>query len=289
MSSQDIIPSLLLNQTFKSYKSNSSLSLSSKLTRKQLEKFRIKLAKFLYQRYQQNLRNNDSLIIQYESFRDIIPDLTIINDTINNNESRYKIQYLIIKLENSRLLPRQILLFVSNQKENDDDDNTNERANTLVLNRMSGMNYQVINDYILELLEDINDYPLIIKPITLASSVIPDLINKFLNQMDKLNDLQLVYSIPSTRLRNFIIDIPKKDLDLLLLSPKTSSNNPKLYNDICEFLYNTTKIKFNNLIIEKFINNLINISHDGKFKLLVNDYELIWYLFESIKSNVSRV
>ncbi|RCK57329.1 hypothetical protein Cantr_06117 [Candida viswanathii] len=265
--SQDAIQSLLLNQTFKIYKSNSTLSLTSKLTRKQLEKFRIQLARYLYQRYQQSLKLNDSLIVQYESHRDILPELTIMNDTIE--EASYKIQYLIIKLENSRLLPRQILMFVSSE----------EGDNTLVLNRMSGMNYQVVNDYVLELLEDINDYPLIIKPIALASRVIPNLINKFLDLVDKLGDLQLVYSVPSSRLRNFIIEIPKKDLDLVLFTGK-------LHNDICAFLYTTTKIRFENLVIEKFINSLINISNDGKFKLISNDYDLVWFLFDSIKSSI---
>ena len=62
----------------------------------------------------------------------------------------------------------------------------------------------------MELLEDINDYPLIIKPLDLPDYLIPNLVDQLGNKLDSLGDLQLVYSSPtSNRLRNFIIDIPK--------------------------------------------------------------------------------
>lgn len=266
MSQDRDISSLIINQTFKIYKSNSSLSSSIKLTKKQLEKFRITLCKYLYQRYQQTLQVEDDLLVQYESYRDIVPELTIYNNSIEEH-SQYKIQYLIIKCANNRLISRQVFIFVSN------DDNF-----TLVLNRIT--NHPSINEYILELLEDINDYPLIIKPLDLPDYLIPNLVDQLGNKLDSLGDLQLVYSSPtSNRLRNFIIDIPKNDL------PKLSGDG-KLYQDIVKFMYNNTKIKFEKLRIEKFINNLINIASDGKFKLIINDNQLIWFLIESIKSSL---
>ena len=71
----------------------------------------------------------------------------------------------------------------------------------------------------MELLEDINDYPLIIKPLDLPDYLIPNLVDQLGNKLDSLGDLQLVYSSStSNRLRNFIIDIPKNDL------PKLSSD-----------------------------------------------------------------
>ncbi|RLV94889.1 hypothetical protein JA1_001386 [Spathaspora sp. JA1] len=262
------ITSLLLNQTFKVFRSNTTLSpTTTKLSHRQLEKFRISLCKYLYRKYRESLKYNEELIIQYQTYRDIITDVTILNGTIDKSDNR--IQYLILKSSNKTLLSRQVIIFVSSTTSSDE--------SSLVLNKTT--NQPDVNNYIIDLLEDINDIPLLIKPFSFPTEFIPNLINQLSSQVEKVGDLQLVYSPPLTNstLRNFIIDIPKEDL------PKLFKEN--LYNDICEFLFNVSKVKFDKVKVDRFKCSLVNVSNDGKFKL--NDdlqEDLVWYLIESIRS-----
>ncbi|EGW31797.1 uncharacterized protein SPAPADRAFT_62389 [Spathaspora passalidarum NRRL Y-27907] len=261
------ITGLLLNQTFKLFRCNTTLTpTTTKLSHRQLERFRISLSKFLYRKYRESLKYNDELITRYETYRDIITDITIYNGTVHKSDNR--IQYLILKSSNKTLLARHVIIFVSNT--------TSNNESSIVLNKITSQ--PDVNDYIIELLEDINDSPLLIKPFSFPRDFIPNLVNQLSTHVAEVGHMQLVYSPPlgNSTLRNFIIDIPKADTEKLF--------NENLYNDICQFLYNTSKVKFDKIQVDKFMCHLLNVSQDGRFKL--NDdvqEELVWSLVESIR------
>ncbi|CAI5758210.1 unnamed protein product [Candida verbasci] len=265
---------IVLNQQFKTYKTNSLLTPDAdKLTTTQLSKLRSLLANFIYDRYQQYLKSQEEEP-RYESWRDILNEIMIKNNTLEY-EGR-KLQYLIVCHRSEiKLFSKQIYLFIKN-------DLRYRQKLVLILNKVQST-YQYVNEYIMETLEDINEIPMIIKPMRL--NVIPKIINGLSDQL-KLYDIQLIYTPPikTDSLKNMIIDINKLDLQEI--------NKGELYNNICEYLYKQTKIKFNKITLVKFTSALISLNNDGKFKInyMIDDLNsinrVIWLLIDSIRQSI---
>lgn len=273
MADQRNIASLLLDLSFKICRCNSLLSpTSTTLTTEQLDNIRNPLSKFLYEQYRSHLKVSDRDAAVYDSYKDILRGILIYNGSLDRYP--YRIQYLQIQGADVKLLPKQMFVFIL--------DTANEGDNfTLVLNKSTKLK---INQYILDLLEDINDNPLIVKPIKFPNEFIPNLINRLLTKLNYFNgQVELVYSASDKTklLKNMTIEFQKSDLELLY--------RDKLYEDICDFLYMNTKIRFDRLELERFRSSLLNLSIDGKVRINNDELEeIVWYLVEAIRETYSK-
>lgn len=263
------ITTLLLTQTFRIGRCTSLLSPTSPtISSEKLEyKIRIPLSKHLYEQYRSQLKVNDKDSVEYESYKDILRVLKIAYGNVDKDQ--YRIQY--IQFHCTGLLPNQMFVFIKDIT--DPDDNF-----TLVLNKISPK--VKLNRFIVELLEDLNHDPLIIKPFNLPNDFIPNLINQLLTKLEDIHgSMELVYTTEDKTklLRNMIVEIRKSDLESLYTE--------QLYEDICNFLYTNTKIRFNRLVIERLNSSLMNLSNDGKIKFNDELDDILWYLFEASKQS----
>ncbi|KAG5422364.1 hypothetical protein I9W82_001459 [Candida metapsilosis] len=240
-----LVSSYIEGTIFKLYRA-SGLPFTDRLSREDKESIVTKLAKYLYQIYQQNISTyEEDIIARYSSYRDVAIEITTISGSIGD------IRYLIIKSRNSRLLPRQTLVF------------SGTKESTLLLNRVTSKSD--VNDYLLKLLQLQTD-SVYAEYDEVPSKVIPLVINKLsLN----FNNLRLVYGIhqSSGLLKTIELEVPHADLNTL------RQQNGDLYTNICQFMYNCSKIHFNKLKVKRLTSDVINISSDGriKFNRMSND------------------
>lgn len=260
--------SIFLDQTFKIYKANRAIgTLSAPLQ----EYFVSNIAQYLFTK---SKNRNEDLIQRYESYEEIAEGLSLESSETVNGE--YKICYLIIKHRYMGVLPRQIMICITKVGEK-------RKFNTIILLKQSGNTS--INNLFLRLVEEINfDEPLIIKDYKLNYAYIKDVINQlsfkltqtYRNPIDKLiGNIEVVYTQGSNsmndNLRNIIINVPSKDIALF----QETSKELKLVDLINDFLYQTSKIRFDKLSIIKFSSTLLGLSIDGKFKISSTNIALI--------------
>lgn len=297
MTDSNDVTRLFLNQTFRLYKANHSLANTDKLDTRQVSFLTSNIAKYLFDIYRSR---SHELIPQYVSFRDILPDLKIITGT-KNTLALQKVQYLIIKCTNTTLLPRQVLLFVSNVDVSDP-----KTFNTIVL----AANTQ-FHGWLLGLLEHMeDDIPLLIKKYRLRDEYLPTITNQLLNKIGELKDtrgehevrvldhligdIELVYAsrnnpshVINANLKNINIKIPHADV-VRLISTREAKHKLNLVEAIHDHLHSVTKLNFHNLTIAKFSSNLFSITIDGKLRIEKMDGKdgeenhPVWFLVESV-------
>lgn len=240
----DQVAKYLTGNTFKLYRA-SGLPFTDRLLKQNRETISTELAKFLYQIYKQNISTyEEDFVVRYNSCKDIHKEIRIIS--VSFEETRY----LIIKSKNNRLLPRQTLVF------------SRYDNNTILLNRVTPN--QDVNEFLLKMVQRLTDSLYV--EYVFSSQLIPLLINKLLPYFG--NDIRLIYNIQQTKLLNNIqIEVPYSDLKILRQSAQG------LYTTICQFMYNSSKIKFDKLKIKRLVSDVINIASDGRigFNPIVDD------------------
>lgn len=311
----DAVTKLFLNQTFKLYKANHSLTTTEKLGLSQINFLKVNVAKHLFSQYSARSRSNHELIAQYVSFRDIEAELKFISGT-KSMLPHQKVQYLIIKCSNPTLLPRQVILFVTDVRVTDA-----KSFNTIILAANTTMHNWIIS--LLENLVEV-DIPLLIKQYRLSDEYIPTITNQLFNKfvelkdtrgeqevriLDRLiGDIEMIFSskhnpnhVINTNLKNINVKIPNTDVIRLIDSRLNSKNHSdatrsmhfhesklNLIDAIHDHLYKVTKLNFPNLTMIKFRSSLFSITIDGKLRIEKMDIidgegdHPVWFLVESV-------
>lgn len=243
----DQLVKYLAGNTFKVYRA-SGLPFTNSLLKQDRDTISVQLAKCLYQIYNRNRSKYDEdFVVRYNSYRAIQQEIGITSGSFDD------IQFVNIKSRNGRLLPRQTLVF---SRKGDQE--------TILLNRVTSN--REVNECLLHTLQLLTNTLFV--DYIFPPHFIPLLINKLLPFFE--NDLRLVYEIHQTKLLNNVeIDIDYPDVKLLRLD----SSGDHLYESICRFMYNSSKIRFDRLSIKKFVSDVMNISNDGRVRFNTVDVD----------------
>ncbi|CUM65150.1 uncharacterized protein PRCAT00002777001 [Priceomyces carsonii] len=262
---------VLLDQTFKVYKSNRSLRA---IPQDQREYILLNLSKFLFRAYQ---NHSTDIIPIYDSYESIKDGLKL---TFNGLEyGGYKLNQLSIKHKSSSILSKQAFVFLSS-------DQSSSEFNTVILNRVSSSSTNVsANEFIISLLENLDlDDPFVIREHRFGYHSIKEVSNQLTDEeTDKylLGDIELVYVMHfnhiNENLRHIIINVPNKDIQ--------NMNNAGLIDNINMFLQENSKIDFQKLSILKFSSASVNISIDGKIKIFGEKFKGHMRLREQVSNN----
>ncbi|KAK6465724.1 hypothetical protein DFJ63DRAFT_333142 [Scheffersomyces coipomensis] len=268
---ESVAPSILnhlFSHTLKLYKSNRSIP---ELTRDDIKYIKSNISKYLFSVYQRQSR--DMIIRTYTSAREVYSDLKLsIRDEI---EGQYRLKVLSLKSRNKILISTQSIVFISktdNERDGDDDDEVAKKFNTLILARLSPLHQIIIKS-----LNNLTcDPPLIISNHELSNVSIYNFINHLFETGLMITDVQLTYTLPGSsvindNLRNIVVNIPQSNISTFKIRQRQQEDQEEemrsIMSIINEFLFDHSKLKFEQLSIHKFISNIINISIDGKIKI----------------------
>lgn len=263
---------IFINQTYKVYQSNQSIQFSDH----QVDFLRLSIAKFIYQQY---IATTGDIIHRYHNYQAIYDELDIKLENIS--QSKYNIHYIIIK---GPFILKNLFIFINTNQ------NNQNNLNSIILSRLVNLEIK-IGEYFLKLLENLPDLniPWIIQNCKINN--IESIINKLFAKISSYGDFIISYNLNhfdiNSNLRKIKLTIPEPDLKNLNLDQQP------ILSSINQFLYSTTKIKFENLSIVEFYSGLINIINDGKFRIngekLLNlddntKKESVWLIIESLVS-----
>lgn len=254
---------IFINQTFKVYQTNQQIQFDDA----QAEFLKLNLAKYIFQRY---ITTTGDIIPRFQDYQEIYLEITIKNEKLV--QSNYNINYLQVK---GPLILRSLYIFI------------NKNQTTIMLQKLVKLEISV-SEVIFTLFESLPDLsiPLVIQ--TNKIDNIETIVNNLFGKVSTYGDFTITYNLNhqdiNSNLKKIKLNIPEHDIQSL------STDQPVL-TTINQFLYNTSKIKFNNLSIVEFSSGLINIIHDGKFringeKLMALDddmkQESVWLIIESL-------
>lgn len=263
---------LFVDQTFRLYKSNTSLP---ELSQEEINYIKTLVGKYLFHSVSNDIINS------YSTYKDFVPGIKVVYDRGDLRDVRFT----SITASYPSLLPKQTLIFVSEY--NDHNYSLSMQYRTLVLVRSTNAS---LAEIIMQGIQNLNlETPMVLRPLNLPSNCVPRVIDKLSTQLlnfdlfcEAIGDLELTYQltplVTNNSLKDIIINISRSDL-------KTLDKSRGVIEGINTFLKRNTLMEFRNMPLVRFVSSLLNFSQDGKLKMSSISLHLINTILKASPSN----
>ena len=265
---RSLMKKLFVDQTFRLYKSNTSLP---ELSQEEISYLKTLVGKYLFHSVSNDIINS------YSTYKDYVPGIKV---AYNKGELK-DVRFTSVTASYPSLLPKQTLIFVS------DYDGFNYSIDMqyriLVLVRFTNTS---LAEIIMQGIQNLNfETPMVLRPLNLPSNCVPRVIDRLSMELlnfdlcsEAIGDLELTYQltglVTSNTLKDIIINVSRSELNAL-------DKSRGVIEGISAFLKKNTLMEFRNIPLVRFVSSLFSFSQDGKVKISNISIHLINSILES--------